>query len=245
AYGTLAQPITFAQTGRQTIRIQTREDGVALDQIVLSPVSYATSAPGKTRGDATVLAPVGTPGEIVLHAAAAVSRGLWRAVPDGSAASGVRMEHPDAGAAKLTMPLATPADYLELTFRPEANRAYHLWLRGAAQGNAYVNDSVFVQFSESVNAGNAPQYRIGSTDAAAVSLQDCSGCSLAGWMWQDHAYGGFGSPVYFSTNELQTIRIQTREDGVSLDQIVLSPGAFLTTAPGATRNDGTVVARTQ
>ncbi len=64
-------------------------------------------------------------------------------------------------------------------------------------------------------------------------------------MWQDHAYGGFGSPVYFSTNELQTIRIQTREDGVSLDQIVLSPGAFLTTAPGATRNDGTVVARTQ
>jgi len=59
------------------------------------------------------------------------------------------------------------------------------------------------------------------------------------------AYGALAGPVSFSTDQLQTIRIQTREDGVSLDQIVLSPGAYLTTAPGATRNDTTIMARTQ
>jgi hypothetical protein len=104
---------------------------------------------------------------------------------------------------------------------------------------------VFVQFSHSVNASRTAQYQIGSVSAAAVSLEDCSGCGLAGWMWQDNAYGGFGSPIYFSTDELQTIRIQTREDGVALDQIVLSPAAFLNAAPGAMRNDGTIMARTQ
>ncbi len=245
AYGTLALPIAFAQAGRQTIRIQTREDGVAVDQIVLSPATYRSSAPGRTRDDARILARAGVDGEIVLHAAAAAARGLWRAVPDATAASGERMEHPDGGAAKLTTALVAPANYLELTFRPEANRAYHLWVRGRAQGNAYTNDSVFVQFSDSVTASNAASYRIGTTDAAAVSLEDCSGCGLTGWMWQDNAYGGLGGPIYFSTGQLQAMRIQTREDGVSLDQIVLSPGAYLTTAPGATRNDTTIMARTQ
>lgn len=245
AYGSVASPIYFAQTGRQTIRIQTREDGVSVDQIVLSPATYSSSAPGRARDDTRILARAGLPGEIVLHAAAAAPRGLWRAVPDGTAASGTRMEHPDAGAAKLTAPLAAPANYFDLTFRPEASRAYHLWIRGRAQGNAYTNDSVFVQFSHSINASNTAQYRIGSTDAAAVSLEDCSGCGLAGWIWQDNAYGALAGPVSFSTDQLQTIRIQTREDGVSLDQIVLSPGAYLTTAPGATRNDTTIMARTQ
>src|SRR6202040_61058 len=40
-----------------------------------------------------------------------------------------------------------------------------------------------------------------------------------------------------------TVRIQTREDGVSLDQVVLSPANWLTTAPGQTMNDATIVAK--
>jgi hypothetical protein len=34
-----------------------------------------------------------------------------------------------------------------------------------------------------------------------------------------------------------------REDGLSLDQIVLSTGKYLSVAPGATKNDATIVAR--
>lgn len=218
---------------------------MAIDQIVLSPAAYATTPPGRMRDDAIILPRSGVAGEIVLHAAGAAAHGLWRKVADATAAAGVRAEHPDGGVPKLPTALAAPANYLELTFTPEANRPYHLWVRGRAQENAYVNDSVYVQFSGSTTSSGSSQYRIGTSEAAAISLEDCSGCSIAGWMWQDNAYGGVGGPVYFATSQPQTIRIQTREDGVSLDQIVLSPGAFITTAPGTIRNDATVMARTR
>jgi hypothetical protein len=45
----------FATTGTHTIRIQLREDGLSLDQIVLSADRYATAAPGATKNDATIL----------------------------------------------------------------------------------------------------------------------------------------------------------------------------------------------
>jgi hypothetical protein len=42
---------------------------------------------------------------------------------------------------------------------------------------------------------------------------------------------------------VQTIRIQARKDGVSIDQIVLSPGTYLNSPPGANRNDTTILPR--
>ena len=38
--------MTFATSGTHTMRIQVREDGVQLDQIVLSSAQYLTAAPG-------------------------------------------------------------------------------------------------------------------------------------------------------------------------------------------------------
>jgi hypothetical protein len=37
------------------------------------------------------------------------------------------------------------------------------------------------------------------------------------------------------------LRLQTREDGVSIDQIVLSAEKYLTTRPGTVKNDTTIV----
>jgi hypothetical protein len=37
------------------------------------------------------------------------------------------------------------------------------------------------------------------------------------------------------------MRIQVREDGVMLDQIVLSPSTFMSAAPGPVTNDTTIV----
>jgi hypothetical protein len=74
-------------------------------------------------------------------------------------------------------------------------------------------------------------------------LEDCSGCGLQAWGWNDNAYGS-GAPgplVYFAKDGNQTLRIQTREDGLSLDQIVLSAERYLTDAPGKTKNDDTIV----
>ena len=80
---------------------------------------------------------------------------------------------------------------------------------------------------------------IGSTSAAEVNLEDCSGCGIAGWGWQDNGWGVnvMGPLVYFGSTGPQTLRVQTREDGFAIDQIVLSPAQFLDASPGALKND--------
>ena len=47
--------LRFPQGGPQRIRIQVREDGVSLDQIVLSAVKYRTTRPGKAKNDTIIL----------------------------------------------------------------------------------------------------------------------------------------------------------------------------------------------
>ena len=49
--------------------------------------------------------------------------------------------------------------------------------------------------------------------------------------------------MYFTAGS-QTIRIQGREDGISIDQIVLSPDTYLTTSPGQPKNDSTILGQT-
>ena len=190
----------------------------------------------------------GLPPDLVLHAAGATAlNGSWQRVSDTSAAAGVRLWQPDAGAPKSTSPSSMPRDYFEVSFQAEAGRPYRLWLRGLAQGNSYNNDSVYVQFSGSVNASGTPVYRIGTTSGTAVVIEDCSGCGVSGWGWQDNEYGGtsFGQPIYFATTGPQTLRIQGREDGISIDQIVLSSSTWFTTRPGAVKNDATILTETQ
>ena len=129
-------------------------------------------------------------GDVVLYAAeAAVKTGTWTVVTDGSAAGGARMANPNLNAAKITTASATPSNYFEMTFSAEAGKPYQLWMRGKAESDSYPNDSVFVQFSDSVTAGGAEQWRIGTTSAAEVNLENCSGCGVAGWGWQDTGYG--------------------------------------------------------
>ncbi len=185
---------------------------------------------------------------IVLYAARApVIAGAWRVVNDSSAAGGARLEHPDIGSPKVETPRAQPANYFELSFTASAGVPYRLWLRGRAAGNRYTNDSVFVQFSDSVSAGGAPVDRIDTTSAHFVSMEDCRGCGLAGWGWQDSGYGAgvLGPAIRFATSGVHRIRIQGREDGVSIDQIVLSSATWLNVPPGTTKNDATRLPATQ
>jgi hypothetical protein len=51
-----ATTVTFPTTGTHTLRIQVREDGVEFDQIVLSPSTYLTTAPGSVSNDSTIVA---------------------------------------------------------------------------------------------------------------------------------------------------------------------------------------------
>jgi len=244
SYGGTGSPIYFQTTGMQTIRVQVREDGVSLDQIVLGADKYVT-APGLTKNDATILERSGgTFRNVVLYAAdAAVVNGAWSIVADSTAAGGRRLANPDMTAPKITAPLAAPQHYFEMTFLAEAGVPYHLWMRGKAINNSWSNDSVYVQFSGAVTAAGAPIDRIGTTSGAAVSIEEGSGAGLSGWGWADDSYGGFAAPMYFAATGPQTIRVQVREDGVSLDQIVLSADRYFTAAPGAAKNDATIVPR--
>jgi phosphatidylserine/phosphatidylglycerophosphate/cardiolipin synthase-like enzyme/regulation of enolase protein 1 (concanavalin A-like superfamily) len=186
--------------------------------------------------------PTAGPGDVVLWAAQAPTRvGKWTVIADSTAAGGSRIGTTDAavkGAAS-----ANPTDYFEMSFEATAGVAYRLWIRGKAQSNAWPNDSVFVQFSDSVTSAGAATYRIGTTSATTVTIEDCSGCGLSGWGWNDNAIGVgvLGPQIFFATTGPQQIRVSMREDGLSIDQIVLSRGPFLTTAPGATKNDGTIL----
>ena len=256
-YGTAAPPIYFAVSGLQKIRIQQREDGVSIDQVVLSPSAYLTVPPGASKNDTTIYtassgsaspapapapAPSPSSGEIVLYAANAQAAGTaWRREADDTAAGGARMWNPDQGVAKLSAAAATPGSYFELTFSADAGRPYRLWVRGKADNNAWTNDSAFVQFSGSVSQSGSPEFRTGTTSATVVSIEEGSGAGLSGWGWQDNGYSSLGPLIYFAASGSQTIRIQQREDGLSIDQVVLSAATYLSSPPGAAKNDMTII----
>jgi hypothetical protein len=252
--------VYFAATGPQTIRIQTREDGLSIDQVVLSYSSFVNTAPGARFNDQTILPktsggstsppppppPPSGAAEIVLRASdVSILAGAWRKESDATAAGGQRVRHPDAGGAKITTAAANPANFIEVTFSAQAGTPYRIWLRGKADADYWANDSVFVQFDKSVNSSGSAVWRIGTTSAADVNLEDCSGCGISGWGWQDNGWGVgvMGPLVYFSTTGTQRIRIQTREDGLAIDQIVISPSQYLNGSPGALKNDNTIVPR--
>jgi glucose/arabinose dehydrogenase len=190
--------------------------------------------------------PSSGPAEIVLYASQGFRVGNYIVVNDATAAGGARLDNPDAGAAKLSNPLANPGTYVELQFTAQAGVGYRLWIRGKAQADSPYNDSIFVQFNDSVDGQGAVKSRIGSTSAEVINLEDCFACGLSGWGWQDNGWGvgELGPLVYFATTGVHTLRIQAREDGMSLDQIVLSPKTYLTKAPGAVTNDNTILTKT-
>ena len=182
--------------------------------------------------------------DVVLWAAEApVKVGAWSVVADGSAAGGSRLANPDAGAPKKGNASANPSDYFEMTFDAQAGVDYRLWLRSRAHNDFWGNDSVFIQFSDSVNSSGTPVFRIGTNNAADMNLEDCSGCGLQGWGWQDNGWGigVLGPLIRFQSSGTHTIRIQVREDGLSIDQIVLSSQTYLNSAPGPLKNDATIL----
>jgi FG-GAP-like repeat len=166
--------------------------------------------------------------------------GAWQRVEDPTAAFGARVWHPDAGAPKQAEPLASPANYFEMGFVADPTQEYKLWIRLKAENDNWANDSVFVQFTGGKDAAGNPVYEIGTASALAVNLEECSNCGESGWGWEDDGWGAVnrnGVALRFPEGGAQTIRIQTREDGVSIDQIVLSSEKYKAKRPGTAKDD--------
>ncbi len=328
-YGALASPVYFAASGTHTLRLQPREDGILIDQIVISSKAYAAKRPGALKNDATILpgsfgtsqgvsashkyaragiyplllsvkdqngltdtdtatvtvAATGTSTTLVANAdgpytatagaqvvldgsqstgsiasatwrfyddivlsgsalSSGTRHGTWKTLTDSTAAGSIALIDPDSGTAKIATPLASPANYVDVTFTAAAGVPYRLWLRMRSTDNSYSNDSVYVQFSDSVTSGGSAIYRTGTTSALAIVLQEGSGAGVSGWGWNDGNYGGIAAPIYFSRSGAQTLRIQRREDGAIIDQIVLSADKYYNDRPGATTADKTIIPST-
>ncbi|HET7696249.1 MAG TPA: VCBS repeat-containing protein [Vicinamibacterales bacterium] len=186
--------------------------------------------------------------EIVLHVGAAgwdtTARGNWGVVDDPSAASGKALHDLNAGLPKVTSPSPAPANYVDVGFAADSTQTYKLWVRLKADGNAWSNDSLWLQLTNAVDSAGrsiAP----GTSAGIEVNLEECSGCGVSGWGWRDEAWGqrdAIGTlTVRFTRSGWQRLRIQTREDGVSVDQVVLSSEQYRTTRPGAAKNDATIL----
>ena len=250
-WDSLGPNIYFATSGPQTIRVQRREDGISLDQIVLSPSSFLTTPPGAAKSDTTIYpeytgedAPPSDSGELVLYAGqAAIAGDGFTTITDPSAAGGRALQSVDSGTPKILTALSAPATYAELQFNADGGRPYRLWIRGRALKNYWGNDSIHVQFSGAVDASGNPVFQIGTSDSTVVNLEDCSGCGLRGWGWQDNGWGTgvLGPVVAFATAGVKTLRIQNREDGLAIDQVVLSPSTYLQRSPGRLKDDATIL----
>jgi hypothetical protein len=235
--GTRLQPRT-----RYYWRVRARTNATPRDGTLATTTatwSFTTGGDGGIQPNPTL------PGTVVLRAASVPStqvHGDWSPVASATAAGGIRLATPDRGAPKILTSSASPVSYFEATFTAEGGRPYHLWLRMRAQNDLHTNDSVFVQFSGTVTSAGTPTCRIGSTEAAVVSLEDANGAGVQGWGWNDNGYASVGPHLYFSSTGAQRIRVQVREDGVSIDQIVLSPSTYLNSPPGILKNDTTILA---
>ena len=165
----------------------------------------------------------------------ALTWGRWSIVNDPSAASGVRAHDENLGAPKVTAPAAQPAGWVEHGFLADPTQTYKLWLRLKADNNHWSNDSVWVQFSGATDLSGKPAYCIDTTSGLAVNLEECAGCGVSGWGWEDDGWGAVdwaGVLLRFPEGGWQRVLIQTREDGVSVDQNVLSADKYGDGAPG-------------
>jgi hypothetical protein len=191
--------------------------------------------------------------EIVMHPAYMTGpNGAWSFTEDATAADGVMLWHPNANAAKLASPLANPANYFDVWFPADPTQEYKLWIRLKAQSNNAFNDSVFVQLEGAIEGSGGAAYPIGTTSALSVNLEECSGCGLSGWGWRDEGWGSKGAagtvtlrfPAAANGSMWHRLRVQTREDGAMIDQIVLSAKKYKSVRPGAVKNDKTILIQT-
>ena len=180
--------------------------------------------------------------------------GSWHLTSDGTAAGGSKIASTDAGVSNTSNPLATPTDYVDVTFTAQAGTPYTLWMRLDAAANSKFNDSLYVQFSDA-SANGSSAYPIGTTSGLVVNLApDSTGSTLSNWGWVNGSYW-LSQPATFTfpTTGSHTLRVQVREDGVAFDQIVLSPSTYFNAgascpntcggAPGPLANDTTIVAK--
>jgi hypothetical protein len=183
--------------------------------------------------------------EVVRYASDVAPAGRWVLEADGTAAGGQRVRHSDAGAAKITTAAGAAGQLLRRDVRRRRRRA--LSAVDSRQGRQQrLGERLGVravrQERERERRRAVPHRHDRRRRSEHRGLQRMRpvGMGLAG---QRLGVGVRGPLIYFAGDGVQRLRIQTREDGLSIDQIVLSPDRYLTASPGALKNDNTILIR--
>jgi predicted MPP superfamily phosphohydrolase len=158
--------VRFEKSGVHTLRVQSREDGVAIDQICLVPRTEGAPLfdPNSDRTTAAAASPM-APGWVLIETKNmddARVFGAWKKIPDPTAASGLALKDIPGLGMKEEAAVLKPADYFEADFFAEGGLDYHLWVRMKAEDDSTSKDSAYFQFNDSIGPDGEPAYRIGA-----------------------------------------------------------------------------------
>ena len=165
--------------------------------------------------------------DIVLQASNTSARaGRWAVVSDSGAAGGAKIRHADAGAAKIDTAAASPANYFELTFT--ATAGVPLPPVGARQGRRTTTGATTRSSCSSLAAsalgrrGLPHRHDLGDrSQPRGLQRLRPQRLEVAG----QRVGHGRARPGRSTSRPpaRRRMRVQTREDGLSIDQIILSP----------------------
>ncbi|MHA7627857.1 hypothetical protein [Corallococcus sp. M7] len=160
--------------------------------------------------------------EVVLYAQDFTRVGThWSLVDDPGAVAGKALSNAGGVFSAVS---ATPASHAQATFQADAGRTYYVWIRGrAASPGNFNSDAFWVQFDQSLTPAGVATVRMGTTGAAAYNGY----AGLTGFNW----LGGDATndnedvaplAVRFAASGTQTLRIQSRQATVFIDEVWLS-----------------------
>ena len=226
---TISAPVALA-AGAQRMRVNVDAFGPSGIVGNLNYVQVMATAPPPAGGD------------IVIYASdvpAAALHGGWTIANDPTSPNQTKLMTPNDGVAQTERPLASPTHYFDVPFEPVADTPYTVWVRLKALDDSKYNDAVWLQFS-GARIGGAPAYEINTTSGLLVNLATDSAVTASGTGDGKMAAYWLSQPatVTFAAGGTQPLRVQVREDGVQLDQIVMSR---VSTSPGSHTDDATIV----
>lgn len=185
--------VYFQNDGTHTLRIQSRQDGVFLDTVLLNPYPKIDNTLWEKDFDQInqILAKKENltqyPDLVAISSSDVDGNrifGKWKKEPDPSALFGFRLDDLPSQKMWIFQPLINPKDYFEADFQAKKGIKYHVWMRMKAFRGSPQHDSVYLQFSDSLDEQGKKRYRIGLPACSKERMSDMD-LILAG-----HTHGG-------------------------------------------------------